>query len=1021
MALFRKTDEDLEADSNGENGDEAPEEVLAAATAVLGGEPSLVCSSDLTLAGDYQTLWLVANQSRLAVISPNGQEPEVLREFSLADIDEFETEKFVGNAVLRAKQGDQSQDIIRFSLALKDKFDHAREELEELRLAGSGDRAEVRTETSGRRCPKCHQIIPAWAKECPNCKPKGKVLLRALKYLLPWWHLSLVTLVLMFIVNGLGLAAPLFMKILVDDVFADKKIPLSRRIDATATFIPTETPPIGWPTKPKKRVLVIGEEHLTYTGVQVKNKPYGFVGCTRGVHGTVARPHRKEDLVRRAPRPLKESLHLLFLVVFGGILGTRVASAALGALRSYLMRYLGEKIILRLRQQIYAHLHRLSLGFYDQQQTGSLMYRVNADTGRLQGFIAGALQDLLRDVSTAIIICVILFKMHAGLALIVLGPVPFIVWGSRAFGKKMHRIYHRVWKIGSAVNAVLADAIPGVRVVKAFDKERFEVRRYAHMQHKAFRVSMQASLMSNVFYPALGLLTMIGTLSIWGYGGYLVLTGKGGALTLGALIAFLSYANRFYSPVNRLARFNDQIQQVSTSAERVFEILDAHPEVADKEDAITLKEVRGEIEFDHVYFAYPDNEPVIKDLTMTIHPGEMIGVVGPSGAGKTTLINLICRFYDVTAGAIRLDGIDLRDIAVHSLRSQIGVVLQEPYLFQGTIHENIVYGRPEATREEVLRATEAAFALDIILHLDDGFDQLVGERGTRLSGGQKQRLSIARAILKNPKLLILDEATSAVDTETEDKIRRAVESLVANRTTIAIAHRLSTLRRATRLAVLDKGELVELGTHEELLSKEDGLFKRLWSKQMSVAAEQALAQGTALDDSTRDDESADVPLHRLDPATTRFITEDDTSLDILDGETMLFEKVRAYRAFPLTAPWEIILFCTEDVQPVAYLPHTKSLSDNSFQALYRCLFWRYFIPQILEIRSLEIESGSATRWVVVTNRGEREFLVRKRHDVRSLDPRRLLVTDSEGNRYDLPDYGELPPESQIALERLQFV
>jgi len=921
--------------------EEIPAEVRRLAREVCGGEPELLYASDLSLTGEYEPSWLVADGRSVAALGSKHGQLEALWVVPLNEVRQFETEKFIGSAVLRVCRHNGSNPPLRFSLTKLNEFEHAREELERLRRASQQDSGDAGPLPSSRRCPKCHQVIPAWADECPECKPKGKLLLRVFAYLLPHWGLALVTLALLLVVTALSLAPPYFTKVLIDDVF------------------------------------------------------------TKG-------------------RPFAEAFRLLLLVVFGGILGTSVLSSALGALRAYLMAYLGARIIIGMKQQLYAHLHRLSMGFYDQQQTGSLMYRVNSDTGRLQFFIANGLQNLLRDVTEVIVISVILFKMHWILAIVVLVPLPLIVWASRAFGKKIHRIYHRVWRIGSQVEAVIADALPGIRVVKAFDKDRYEVRRFASKQHDAFRASMQASLLSNTFWPALGLLTMASTLTIWGYGGTLVLTSHGQALTVGALIAFLTYAGRFYEPVNQLAQMNDQLQVASTSAERVFEILDARPDIADREDAVTLKDPRGEIEFDGIYFAYGDNDPVLKDLTFTIHPGEMVGVVGPSGSGKTTLINLICRFYEVTQGAIKLDGVDLRDVAVHSLRQNVGVVLQEPYLFQGTIAENIAYGRPDASREEMLRATEAAYALDIILKEPDGFDTLVGERGIRLSGGQKQRLSIARAILKNPKVLILDEATSAVDSETEDRIRRAIESLVENRTTIAIAHRLSTLRHASRIAVLSKGELLELGTIEELLEL-DGLFARHWTKQMTTASKPG-GERTA---SVRGDKAAaDAPLEkiaRLTPQHTALRTKDGTWLSVAERDQVLFEKLKPARAYPLTAPSELILFCDHEDNPKAFLPEARALDHESYEALDRCLFWRYFVPTILEIQDLAKETDSTTRWEVVTNRGPHSFLVKARHDVRSIIPRRLLLTDSQGNRYDVPDYGELPVPSQALLERMQVV
>lgn len=533
----------------------------------------------------------------------------------------------------------------------------------------------------------------------------------------------------------------------------------------------------------------------------------------------------------------KGDLKLLLWIVLA-ILGIRILLAILSGYRGYLVAWLGQRIVMELRKQLYAHLHTLSLSFYDRKQTGSLMYRITSDTGRLQDFLATGLQDILRDVVTAILIAVILFRYDLQLALLTLTPIPLIVFGSKSFSRRIHRVYHRVWRQWSRMSAMMADALPGVRVVKAFNQERREVRRFVETNHSIFRTGMHAAKMSNIFYPTMGFLTVLGTLTVWGYGGYRVIVEHD--LTLGTLIVFIGLIWRFYGPVHNLSHMSDRIQQVATSAERVFELLDTQPEIQSAPNALRLKDVEGHIRFEHVTFRYEGNHEALKDITFEIRPGEMIGVVGPTGSGKTTLINLICRFYDPQEGAIYLDGVDLRQIEIGSLRSFIGVVLQEPYLFHGTIAENIAYGKPDATLEEIIQAAKVANAHDFILRLPDGYDTMVGERGLRLSGGEKQRISIARAVLKNPKILILDEATSSVDTETEAQIQEAIERLISNRTTIAIAHRLSTLKRADRIIVLDKGRLVEMGTHEELLAKEDGVFARLCRIQQELAKSRAV-------------------------------------------------------------------------------------------------------------------------------------------------------------------------------------
>lgn len=517
-----------------------------------------------------------------------------------------------------------------------------------------------------------------------------------------------------------------------------------------------------------------------------------------------------------------------------GILGINAVSSALGGLRGYLMTWLGQEITLNIRQQVYEHLQRLGLRYYDEQQTGQIMSRVTHDTGNLQDFLTEGLQDLLRDVLTCLIIGFILFSLNWPLALLTLIPVPLLAVGSFYFGRKVHHVYHQRWRKFGALNALLADTIPGVRVVKAFAQEHREISRFEALNRDLIRVLLLATRISSVVFPIMGFLTTLGSVIVWGIGGYWVMQGQHG-LTLGSLVAFTAYLWRFYAPIQNLSRMNQRIQWTATAAERVFEVIDQKPDVEDAPDAYDLPPIEGRVTFENVTFSYDGERDVLKNISFEVEPGEMIGLVGPSGAGKTTLINLLCRFYDVKEGAIKIDGHDLRKVTQASLRRQIGIVLQEPYLFHGSIAENIAYGRPEASRAEIIAAARAANAHDFICQLPDGYDTVLGERGLRLSGGERQRLSIARAILKNPRLLIFDEATSSVDTETEAEIREAIDRLVQNRTTFSIAHRFSTLRNAHRLIVLNEGELVEMGTHEELLNKEGGIFARLCRMQRKLS------------------------------------------------------------------------------------------------------------------------------------------------------------------------------------------
>lgn len=527
------------------------------------------------------------------------------------------------------------------------------------------------------------------------------------------------------------------------------------------------------------------------------------------------------------------------------LVGTLVSLVAVHLMQSmlstvhvYMLQLLGNRVVVNLRTDVYRHVQKLTLKFYDKRQTGWIMSRVTNDTSYLQSFLVSGVQDIAINIITLVGIAIIMFSIHWKLALLALLPTPIVGYATAKFSRRMHKVYHRIWRRVSSMHAVLGDTIPGIRVVKAFNQEDEEVAKFEEKNEDVFNENMRAVRISSVFFPTMGFTTALGGILVWGIGGYQVIANAPG-LTVGVLMAFINYAWRFYAPIQALSRLSEQLQGAATASERLFEILDT-PAEAEDEKGKRLPEVKGRIRFEDVSFYYEKGDPVLQHIDLDIKPGEMIGLVGSSGSGKTTLINLIARFYDVSEGRISLDDMDLREIDLAFLRDKIGMVLQEPFLFHGTIAENIAYGRPEATLEDIVQAAMMANAHGFIMDLPDGYDTRIGERGVGLSGGQKQRISIARAILKDPRILILDEATSAVDTETEKLIQQAIDRLIKGRTTIAIAHRLSTLQNADRLVVLQDGKVAEVGTHAELLAKEDGVFARLVKLQSEIAASRAV-------------------------------------------------------------------------------------------------------------------------------------------------------------------------------------
>jgi len=521
-------------------------------------------------------------------------------------------------------------------------------------------------------------------------------------------------------------------------------------------------------------------------------------------------------------------------------LGLAVLAQVFGAMRANIMHLLGQRFVYTVRGDLYQHLMTLGLNFFERQRSGDIMSRVSNDVGAVEDMVVHGTDDIISNSFQIAGSIGFLFYLNWKMALVALAPLPIFIaclWG---FGHFIRPIFNQIRRELGEINVKLQERLGGIRVIKAFAREEPEIAYFDESNRAYWKMSARSVWMWSTFFPLLMLVTSCGLVLLIWYGARQAAIAA--TVSAGTVVAFLTYMQQFYRPVGSLAQVQNTLNRCLASIARIFELLDEKPSVQDKPGAAELGRVEGQVDVEDVSFKYDTGEMVLQDVSVSAAPGETVAIVGRSGAGKTSLINLIARFYDPCEGRVLVDGVDVRDVTQRSLRRNIGMVLQETFLFNATARENILYARPEAAGSEVIEAAKGAYAHDFICRLEKGYETMLGERGARLSGGEKQRIAIARALLADPRILILDEATSMVDTEAEQIIQKALYELMKGRTTFVIAHRLSTVRNADKIVVIDDGQIVEQDRHEALMAK-GGLYAEMVARQFQISEEWAAIPG----------------------------------------------------------------------------------------------------------------------------------------------------------------------------------
>lgn len=728
---------------------------------------------DMNLLGEYAQEWLILTNRRCSTWTEEEDGFQLRHEFNLEHLKEVRLRTLTGNHILLVDSGDGWQELVRSSNMTSWKLRPTRQVLEKVIECG----AEIFEN------PSSLELSLPERQVCEKC---GRIIRPRIGTCLACLNKRQLLMRMLDLVKPYKLQVGITFLLLISGVLLGMAVPLVGMAIVDDVMVPA----LGGDTNPDSFWTFLGDP-----------------GTFRLLCFLVA---------------------IWFILLF--------LPAAIGGFRQYVGNWVGNRVVVDLSNRLFSHMMRLSLSFYHREETGRVMSRITNDVNRIHRFVSMRLPQAVMNILQLFVILGIMLGLHWELTLWSMAPIPLMVVLSEIARRKIHRIYHVLWRRHAAVSNFLASKLPGIRVVKGFAQGGREVSQFGGIMNRVFEGEMRAAKITATLQPALHMTVQLGHLIIFVVAGYLMVSyGKASGLTVGLILAFTQYMHRFFFPMMELARMLPEFEHAATSADRVFEVLDSEPELDSDERNIDMPPIVGKVDFKHVTFGYDAEEPVLEDVNFTVQPGEMIGLVGHSGAGKTTLINLVCHFFKADEGHVLVDDVDVTKVRVESLRSQIGIVSQEPFLFNGTVAENIAYGRPDATPMEIIAAAKAANAHDFILDFPEGYDTIVGERGARVSGGERQRIAIARAILKNPRILILDEATSSVDTETEEKIQEALRRLVAGRTTFAIAHRLSTLKFADRLFVLKDGKLVEEGTHDELM-RMDGVYRGLCDKQQRLSS-----------------------------------------------------------------------------------------------------------------------------------------------------------------------------------------